>query len=291
MVFLYRLCCFLGMHLPLKLNYFIARRIADIHYLFKKKIKEAVKNNIRQVLISREHFGEKPGDRYLLKKYVKESFYNFAMHATEFAFLPRINKNNLKRFITIKGQEYLDQAFKYGKGVISITAHLGNWELAGATTSILGYPINAVALPHKERRADRIFVERREHQGVKVIPWGGGMKKIIQALRRHELVALLGDRLIGEQGIEIEFFGKKTRVPKGPAALSIKMKCPIVPGFLTRIKGGKFLLIFEPPILPTITGNKEKNLEKLARQALGVVEKHISAHLSQWLNFQPIWKK
>ena len=290
MVFLYRLSSFLGMHLPLKLNYFIARRIADIHYLLKKKIKEAVRGNIRQVLISREHFGEKPGDRYLLRKYVKESFYNFAMNATEFAFLPRVNKNNLKRFVTIKGQEYLDQAFKYGKGVISITAHLGNWELAGATTSILGYPMNAVALPHKEQRANRIFVERRESQGVKIIPWGGGVKKIIQALRRNELVALLGDRLIGEKGIEVEFFGKKAMLPRGPAAIALKMNCPLLPGFLVRIKGGKFLLSFEPPILPTITGNKEKDLEKMAQQALSVLEKYISAYLPQWLNFQPIWK-
>jgi len=290
MVFLYRLCCFLGMHFPLKLNYFIARRIADIHYLFKKKIRGWVKSNVKQVLTFREQFGEKPPNRYLLKKYVKEVFYNFAMHATEFAFLPKINKNNLEKFVTIKGRQYLKEAFNYGKGVISISAHLGNWELGAVVTSLLGYPMNAIALPHKARRADRIFVERREHQGIKVIPWGGGMKKVIQVLKRNEIVALLGDRLVGERGIEIEFFGKKTRLPKGPAALALKMNCPIVPGFLTRIKGGKFLLTFEPAILPTITGNKEKDLERLARQALGAVEKHISAHLSQWLNFQAIWK-
>ncbi len=186
MVFLYRLCCFLGMHFPLKLNYFIARRIADIHYLFKKKIRGWVKSNVKQVLTFREQFGEKPPNRYLLKKYVKEVFYNFAMHATEFAFLPKINKNNLEKFVTIKGRQYLKEAFNYGKGVISISAHLGNWELGAVVTSLLGYPMNAIALPHKARRADRIFVERREHQGIKVIPWGGGMKKVIQVLKRNE---------------------------------------------------------------------------------------------------------
>ena len=273
----------------MKLLYFIAKRVADIQYLYKKEIRQGVKSNIRQVLTFQAHQNGKFLNERLLEKYVKKSFYNFARYAAEFSYLPKINKNNLRRFITIEGKQYLDQALSKGKGVISITAHLGNWELGGVATTLLGYPVNAVALPHKTSERDRIFVERREHQGVKVIPWGGGMKKLIQALKKNEIVALLGDRLIGEQGIPIEFFGRKTKLPKGPAALSLKMNCPIVPAFLIRIKEGRYLLVFEPPILPTKTGDREKDLEELARRALGVMEKYISSYLSQWLNFQPIW--
>ncbi len=291
MAFLYHLCCFLGVHLPLKLLYFIAKRVADIQYLYKKGIRQGVKSNIRQVLTFQAHQNGKSLNERLSEKYVKESFYNFARYAAEFSYLPKINKNNLKKFITIKGKRYLDQALAKGRGVVSITAHLGNWELGGVVTTLLGYPVNAVALPHKTSERDRIFVERRKHQGVKVIPWGKELKKIIRALAKNEIVALLGDRLIGEQGILIEFFGRKTKIPKGPAALALKMNCPIVPGFLIRIKEGRFLLIFEPPILPTKTDDREKDLEELARRALGVVEKYILAYPSQWLNFQPLWPK
>ena len=279
------------MHLPLKLLYFIAKRVADVHYFYKRETKEGIRGNIRQVLAFQAHLTGKPLDEHLVRKYAKESFYNFAKYAAEFSYLPKIDENNLRRFITIEGKQYLDQALSIGKGVISVTAHLGNWELGGVATALLGYPVNAVALPHKSSGINRIFVERRERQGVRVIPWGGGMKKIIQALKQNEIVALLGDRLIGEQGLPIEFFGRKTKVPKGPAALALKMDCPIVPAFLIRTKEGKYLLVFEPPILPTITEDREKDLEELAQRTLGVLEKYISSYLSQWLNFQPIWQK
>ncbi|HCG76850.1 MAG: hypothetical protein COZ37_04795 [bacterium (Candidatus Ratteibacteria) CG_4_10_14_3_um_filter_41_18] len=286
MIFLFHFYCFLGLHLPLRLSYFIARRIADFYYLFARRRREGVESNIRQVLAFQS---QGSANRFLVKRYAKEAFYNFARYILEFCYLPKINRSNFEKFVAIKGKEYLDQAFAQGKGVVSITAHLGNWELGGAIAGLLGYPMNAVALSHKKPGINKMFIERREGQGVKIISLEKGLKKIIRVLKNNEIIALLGDRLIGDKGIEMEFFGRKTKLPQGPAALALKLGCPIVPGFLVRIKEGKLLLVFEPPILPTVTGNKEKDLEELAQRALKIVEKYISAYPSQWLIFQPIW--
>ena len=255
--------------------------MADIHYSLSGESRKVIENNLKQVL------GE--GREEEIKGKARKVFQNFAKYIVDFSRFRRLNRSNLERFIAIEGIENLERSFAAKKGVIALTAHLGNWELGGVALAILGYPMNAVALSHEEASVNRLFVQQRTRRGVKVIPFGMAAKRCYQALRRNEVVALLGDWDIKSQGIRAPFFGKLTTLPRGPAILSLKTGAAILPGFTIRGKDNRFRLFFEKPIFPESTGCKEEDVERLNNQVSKILESYIRRYPEQWLLFHEVW--
>ena len=285
---LYRFFCFLGIHLPLPVSYFIARRIAELRYIFLPSLRRIMRKNMKVVLKYREKiYGEK-FDYSLLKEKVKQTYYYFAKYMVDFFNLPKWERKDVERKVKVENISYLDEALSYGNGVIVLTAHLGNWELAGVVTSLLGYKINAIAIPYRGPSITRIYKKRREEKGVKVILTGENPKKILKALKSNEIVAILGDRLFTEKGMEVEFMGRKTYFPRGPATLAVKTKAKFLPGFLV-MEGNSYRLFFGKIIeVPENMEEKEK-IRYLVEKGAKEIEKNVLLYPEQWLNFSPMW--
>ncbi len=289
-VLIFHLGAFLAIHLPLCLSFFIARFIAQFYYLFGRRLRSVIKENYRQVLIYLKEKEGKDFDIKELDRLCKESFINFSRYLVEVFRIPKYSHNYFRKHLVLEGNENLEEAFTLKKGVISLTAHLGNWELAGVAAKYLGYPLGAVALFHSDRRINNMFLRRREERGIEIIPSGKMTKKILTLLKNNGIVALLGDRLIrGESGVKVKFFGRETLLPQGPVLFSLKTGAPIIPGFLVRERD-KYLLVFDKPIYPEVSGDREKDIANLAKKSVSVLEKYISHSLSQWLIFHPVWR-
>lgn len=280
--FLYQLIHFTAFWVPIRFAYWLGERIADVHYLLGGKSGRIIEDNLRQVL------GEEIDQKEIERK-ARKALQNFGKYVVDFSRFRRISKKNLEKFITVEGMENLEEAFFSGRGVIGLTAHLGNWELGGAALALLGYPVNAVALPHAQAPVNRLFVKQRTRKGVKVIPLGAAARRCYQALRRGEMVALLGDWDISSQGIEVPFFGKLTTMPRGPATLALKTGCSILPGFTVRQRDNRFKLFFEKPFVAERTGDKESDLETVSRKVAEVLEKYITLYPEQWFMFHRMW--
>ena len=280
---IYQLIRFLAFWLPLKTAYSLGEKVADIRYFFCEESRKIIEENLKQVL------GDESEEE--IKRKARKVFRNFAKYIVDFSRFRRINRSNLEQFITIEGIENLKRSFAAGKGVIALTAHLGNWELGGVTTAILGYPVNAVALRHEEVSVNRLFVQQRTRKGVKVIPFGTAAKRCYQALQRNEIVALLGDWDIKSKGVRIPFFGKLITLPRGPANLSLKTGAAILPGFTIRGEDDHFKLFFEEPIFPESTGHKEEDVQRLSKQVSKVLEKYIRRYPEQWFLFHKVWPR
>ncbi|MFH2068684.1 MAG: lysophospholipid acyltransferase family protein [Candidatus Omnitrophota bacterium] len=280
---LYHFFAFLVLHLPKRASLSLARCLALYQYWTTPLLKRRLRANLSQVL---KETGRSQDE---LESLVKEGYLNFGRYLHELYFVPRINLDFLKDHLEIRGRENLDQAFRQGRGVISLTAHLGNWELAGIFAALLGYTITAVALPHPGRLMNRFFMRRRMAKGVKVVLLGKQTKRLITALRQNELVALLGDRAFGPPYLNLKFFGKVAVIPAGPVQLAVKLGSPVVPGFLVR-KDEKYIFFFEPPIYPDLTKNGPEAVDDLAKKSIVCLEKYIGAYPSQWLVFNYVWK-
>jgi KDO2-lipid IV(A) lauroyltransferase len=152
----------------------------------------------------------------------------------------------------------------------------------------LGYPLIAVALPHKERSINNLFNGQRESQGMTIVANNVAFRECIKGLRENRLVALLGDRDFNSAGEILDFFGKKTRIPKGPAAFSLKTGAAIVPAFLTRDQGDHFTLTFEKPIFPPEHVD-DATLHQMMQQYIKIVEEAVRRHPTQWYMFQRFW--
>lgn len=276
---LYQLGSFLSRRNPLWFSYWLAERAGSASYFLRKKARLAARENIQQVL----------GKDAEVDTKTKVCFQNFAKYVVDFFRFPMINKENLDEFITIEGKEHLDEALGYGKGVVALSAHLGHFELAGAALSLSGYKINAVSLRQPNPYIDKLFIRQREKCEVKGISFDSAAMGCYRALRKGEVVALLGDRDIIGQGIKASFFGKETTIPRGPISLAMLTGAPILPGFAVRGKNNKFCLFIEKPFFVPKTGNKERDAMEATKKAIAALETYISRYVEQWGMFHRIW--
>lgn len=279
--FLYRLGEFLALHLPLKASYWLALRIADIFYVLNWRDRQIVKNNLRIALKE---------DEKNVARYSRSIFRNFAKNLVEFFRFSKVDISFLKKFVKIEGQEYFDQAFAAQKGIIGMTAHLGNWELCGAVASVLGYPLDVVVLSHRHRLVDDFFTRKRAEKGIRVIPIKSSIKEFISVLRNNRMLVLAGDRNFSKNGIEVNFFGKSAWMPVGMAMLALRLKSPVIPGFLIREKDNSFRLIIEKPIVYKASGNLDTDLKNFTRRCLEVIEKYVRQYPEQWAVFGQVWE-
>ena len=267
--------------LPKELSYRITRLMADAHYFFARPTRRALISNLRVV------WGKEKSEREI-RRMAYCTFRRFSGYAVDFFYSPQINRDNIDDWVEIKDLHYMDEALSRGKGVVALSAHLGNWELGAITLALKDYPISSVVISHGERRATDIFRKQREAKGVKVIPLGVTVRRCFQAFKDNELVAMLGDRDVEGRGMRVDFFGREAIVPKGPASFALKMGAAIVPCFMFK-KGKKYEMTFERPILPKPTGAKEKDIPNLTKEYLKVIEKYIRNHPEEWFLYHPMW--
>ena len=278
---LYRAGQFIALSLPLAIAYRVAVFISDLRYLFVREDRKTVAENLRAI------FPDKTDKE--IRSIRLNMFRNFAKYLVDFFRFSKIDREYIKRNVTIKNIHYIDQALAKGKGAIILTAHVGNWELGGIVISLLGYPFWAVALSHKDKRVDNFFNYQRQSKGVKVIPLKKAVKMSLDALRKGDLVALVGDRDFTESGTIIDFFGRPALLPDGPAAFSLKTGASIVTGFMLRNEDDTFTLSFEKSFDFTPTGNKHNDLETMIRHYKVFFENCIRNHPDQWYMFRRFW--
>lgn len=278
---LYKIGLFLALHLPLKIAYNLAIFISDLHYILARKDRLAVRDNLKVI------FPEK-SEKEICKIRLRMSR-NFAKYLVDFFRFSLLDLSHIKKNIKIENIDYFDKVMAQGKGGIVLTAHLGNWELGGVVIAISGYPFWVVALPHKHKRVDNFFNLQRESKGIKVIPLGRAARSCLNVLKNNELVALVGDRDFNEKGVVMDFFGRPTYLPEGPAAFALKTGAKIVPGFMFRNEDDSFTLRIEKPIEFNPAGDKDKDLKGLVEQYKVIIEGYIRKYADQWYMFRRFW--
>jgi len=274
---------FLAELLPVNLSYLIAIIISDLHYLFAHQDRREVSDNLAVIF-------PKKNSKEIAKIRLK-LFRNFAKYLVDFFRFSKLDEKYIEKKVVIENIDYLKEAFSKGRGVIGLTAHLGNWELGGILMAMLGYPIWAVALPHRDRRVDNFFNLQREKKGLKVISIEEATRKCIYLLKQKRMVALLGDRDFTQNGIRIDFFNKPTLFPLGPVIFSLRTGAPIVPAFMIRRYKDYFALKFEKPIYPVRKSNLEDSIKELILQYKCIFEKYIQQYPEQWYMFRRFWIK
>lgn len=281
---LYRAGRFIALSLPVKIAYWIADILSNLYYLLAKNDRKIATGNIRVVLEYTDS-ALNPGQTS------RKVFKNFARYLVEFFRTPKVDLKYIKKYIKIEGKENLDAALRLGRGVLLVSAHLGNWELGAMTLSMLGYKVNTVAWTHRDRFVNDFFLQQRQSKGAMVIPLGTTIRRVFTVLKNNEAVALLGDIDYNnpKRGIRVKFFGKDTPMPKGPAVFSLKTGAPIVPGFMLREKGYRFRLVLEDPILYRVTGNRESDLVNITQRLAEIIESYIARYPGQWFMLTPRW--
>jgi lauroyl/myristoyl acyltransferase len=178
-------------------------------------------------------------------------------------------------------------ALAEGRGVVSLTAHLGNWALAGRALALLGRPVHVVMAPE----ADPVLGARRDRRrdpGVRVVRLTSPLVGVglVAALRRGEVVAFQLDRALGGRGdVPVPFFGAPAPFPLGPFLTAAAAGAAVVLAFCVLGPAGGYHLAVEPALSVT-RGNERAALGA----AVAVLERHVRAHWDQWFNFYDVWE-
>jgi KDO2-lipid IV(A) lauroyltransferase len=273
----------IGRVMPRRVGYGVARRLADLYVLFDRRGREAVIRNLRRI---HEHSGTTLSPR-ALRALARENFLNFAKYLVDFFHFLHLTQERADRLINFGlVPQVVDDLLAQGKGLIILSAHLGNWELGAAALAQRGYPIHGVALWQPDPKLNALYQSYRTNRGITPIPFGRAARECLATLRRGEIVAVLGDRDYTGGRQTVPFFGQPARLPDGPAKLALATGAPILPAFMVRTPDDKFTYVLGEPIW---VDRDRDTVADVMKQIAGALEKVIRAHSEQWFLFHDLW--
>ncbi len=200
----------------------------------------------------------------------------------------------IKERVSFEGKEYLQEAFKAGRGVIVVSAHFGNFPLMLLRFAQEGYKTNAIIRPTRDQDIEKYFLKQRSKLGLKTVysqPRRECVETSLKVLRNNELLFIPLDQNFGSGGgVFVDFFGQKAATATGPVVFALRTQAPILPMFIIRQKDDSHKIIIEPPLkLEEREDNKETILVNTAK-ITGVIERYIRAYPAEWGWMHRRWK-
>ncbi len=224
---------------------------------------------------------------------VRRNFVQLARLALELPMLCRIRKDNLSRHITISGEKHLSAAIGRGKGVLILTAHLGNWELMALAASLkLNLPIHVVARTLDHGPLNRLLTEIRCRTGNRVVNKQNGAARMVRLLRNKQVLAILLDQNASwYDGVQVPFFGKTAWTNKGLALFALRYGAAVLPAFNIRRSDGRYHVIIAPPVELVRSGDLERDIAENTARFNTIIERHIRMAPDNWLWIHRRWRE
>ena len=269
--------------LPLPVALGVGRLFGALAYLLLPKYSKIAKENLEYAFGSEKSLQE-------INEIAFNVFCNLGMNAVEALSIPKI-KRHPDKTIYSAGFEKIDEALKQQKGVIILSAHFGNWELLPVYFVSKGYSSNIIARRLYYEKYDKWVRLMREHTGAKVIYREESPRKIIEVLKKNELLGIMPDQDIDSlDGVFVNFFNRPAYTPNAPAAIAMKMGCPMLPCFIVREGPLRHKIIIGDPVPLVNTGNQAEDIIANTQKWSSVVEAYIRKYPEQWVWIHKRWK-
>lgn len=225
-----------------------------------------------------------------LRRRVRNTFRNYGRYWYEFFWLPRESPEHLRARVEVEGWEHVETAMRAGRGAIGVVPHLGGYDIAGAWFAARGLPFTVVVEPVDPPELFEWFVAQRRALGMNVVALGPAAgAAIARALEDEHVVALVADRDLTGDGIEVDFFGERTTIPGGPAVLGFRTGAPILPAAVQFRSGGRHMVRLEAPIDVVREGPLRDDVARVTQEIARRLEQLIRAAPEQWFVLQPNW--
>ncbi len=167
----------------------------------------------------------------------RASYRHLAREAAMAFRLSRMDPQEVVRRTDMDGFEEFRVAVEEGVGAVVVSAHLGNWEVAGASAAARGVPMDVVAHRQKNPLFDRYLVKTRERLGLTVIVKNDAFRLALRSLSAGRVAAFVADQNIRKRGVFVDFFGSPAATAKGPALFALRSGAPVFLGTAVRLPG------------------------------------------------------
>ncbi len=225
-----------------------------------------------------------------LERITREGMHSYMRYWMEAFRLPSWTSEQVRERFYLDNTKMLDEAVAMGNGVIMAPGHLANWDSAGAWAADRYGGLATVAERLKPEGLFEQFLEYRRTLGMQVLPLGDPdiMRFLTRTLQRGGMVALLGDRDVGGNGIEVDFLGGRAKLPAGPAALSALTGAPLLPIGLW-YDGPKLRGHVYEPIVATPGADRSTQIPIMTQKLADALGQAIYEHPQDWHMMQRIW--
>ncbi|MGC8528928.1 MAG: lysophospholipid acyltransferase family protein [Leptospirillia bacterium] len=268
----------------------LGAKIGDLFRIF-------LPSKVRRVRLNLERAYPDLRGTKALRRTEAEVFRHFGRMGAEFFRFPVLDEGWVRDHVLIENLSIVKDCLEEGRGVLAFIAHFGNWELISKRLALeLDVPCHVVTRQIRDPKIDLFIRERRLRYGkaLSIPAEAGGIRAILRALARNEIVVLAVDQSAGPpEGIPVPFFGRLAGTHTGAARIALRQNLPLLPAFICRLPDGRHRVRFGP-LLEFPSGASLSDPEKIAQMTwrmTGVAEERIREHPEQWIWMHNRWKE
>lgn len=167
------------------------------------------------------------------------------------------------------------------KTAITVSAHLGCWEVLSQLVYLEGRSMVSVAKNIGSKAMTRLLMKARRSIGQEILPAEGAFRPLLQALKDGKDIGLLVDQFVNRKdgGVWVEFLGRPMCVSVAPAFLSAKTHAPIVVAWSRPLKDGRYRC----EMLDAIVWEKGMDVRAVTRRITDTIARTVRRHPSAWI--------
>jgi len=181
-------------------------------------------------------------------------------------------------------------------GAILLTSHQGNWQVAMAALERVGKSVHVVMIADENPTLQSKLHPEPEAGSVRILsPEGylGGVVEIMDALRKGEVVSIMGDRRYGAKAVEVSFLGDKAWFPYSAFKLAAAAECPVVVLRVVKTSAYRYVVDLTNVLYPRYEGRKKgvSQLQPWVQEFVSLLELFAEEHPYECFLFRDVWKE
>ena len=229
-----------------------------------------------------------------LRRLALLTYRSYARDTIDFMRGLSMTASQLGQVVAQLDSDRFDALLSERRGVILVGGHFGNWELGGVALRLLrGYPVSVVGRPEASPAVGALRRRLRESLGIETIEIGQSLDTALQIRRilgGNGIVAMLIDRCLGRDRVEVSFFERPTWFLRTPAMIARLSGAPMLPSYMLRQPDGRFIGACGDPIRVDPSLPTDESVRAATQRLATQLERRIRAAPHLWYQFYPYWE-
>ncbi|RLT36839.1 MAG: hypothetical protein DWI58_17960 [Chloroflexi bacterium] len=248
-------------------------------------LRETTTDHMRHVLGS-------AAPRRHIEAHARDCVRTAAWYWIDLALMPRLTpEETFARLDGIEGVEALFKAYDEGRGVVLMSAHLGNPEVIATLLPCLGLPSAIFVEPLVDPRVHARIESLRERAGARMLaPDTTGLRAAIAHVRCGGVLGGLADRDVLGTGRPTVFFEERAAMPDGLMEIAVRAGAAVLVGWVTRTRPGRYAAVVERLALPPTSGDRRRDLDAAEAVYVRALERAIARTPGQWFALARVWR-
>lgn len=272
--------------LPPAVSFRIAEFLAWVAYRIDRRHREVAADNLRHA------FPDLAADPARLDRLVRATYRHFLRMVVEIALLPRkMHTATWRKYMTLYPGARIVPRLLADRPLLIVTAHFGNWEMAGFMLGANGFKTYAIARTLDNPHLERFLKRFRTATGQEIIDKNDGFDRLEAALKANGKVATLADQDAGPKGLFVDFFGRPASTHKAVALMAIEFDAVMAVIGVPRLAEPMFYAVAcEDVIDPRDYADRPDAVRAITERYTAALERLIRRHPEQYFWLHRRWK-